>query len=370
MKKLQIATAVFALLLFVGRASADVQWGIGGAVSESYDDNILYSNANPLHDVITRVVLGGGVKQASPTHELEFKGELIQSFFKNHTEFNDLAVDIAVNGRMELDAYKRLSFREQFRQSEEPHTFEDAFGRSNGRYGVNRNRFGFDFVRDWSPQWSTMFTYAQNNTNQSRSGGRDSAQYMPGVVSEYALDSANQVLVGYAWSFYTFEPGGNANIQALNAGYRHYFTPKWYSEVKPGVSFVHSFTNNDFVRPRYEVSLTDIADENTQLQLSYIKEYGVNDYNEDVSSNWRVSLTGYRQLTSRIRGNISAFYGRGHYEVTDMVDKLTGASAGFEYALREHTSFTVDYLYQQADSNTLNRSYRKNRVQAGLKYIF
>jgi len=52
-----------------------------------------------------------------------------------------------------------VSIKDVLEHSYEPQSFEDALGRTNGRYSYFRNRLNVDYTRDLSKQLSAILRY-------------------------------------------------------------------------------------------------------------------------------------------------------------------------------------------------------------------
>lgn len=140
--------------------------------------------------------------------------------------------------------------------------------------------------------------------------------------------------------------------------------------MNAGDDFIKAFDGNNINKPRFESILTDEVDENTKIKLNYKKEYGTSEYSADIFNNWRISASFDRQLTKRIKIDLSTFYGEGEYLSNKTSDKLSGANIGLEYALSDPASIYINYVYQEQQSNSDSSAYTKNLTQLGFKYLF
>ncbi len=363
--------SLFVLSVFGrGNAFADTKWDIGAGVTGSYDDNITSVHDDRVSDFITRTTVGGGFVAQGKTGQVALKGALTENFYASNASFNNFSQALSGNAFQELSPYYTVTVGDVFSHTEEPRNFEDEFGRNTGRYSSYKNSFNLGYTRILSEQLKLNLRYRQADDIYASSSQLDAHEYAPGISGEYAFDSANQAMLDYDHSNRHFEGGQEATIQTLSAGFRHYLTPQWYAEVKPGVTFIESFNNTSSTKPRYELSLTDDVDENTRANIKYVKEFGANAFSQEIFDNWRTVLTLFRQLTAKLGWNVSAFYGEGTYTVSKIKDKTSGINTGVEYSLNKKASLFLSYLHSNTDSNIDTRSYSRNMAQLGVKFAF
>ncbi|MBI4309435.1 MAG: outer membrane beta-barrel protein [Candidatus Omnitrophica bacterium] len=369
MNTISLVLAVSFLMCWHGLGHADFKWNLEGDAAESYDDNITFTKDDRLTDAITRISLGGGFTREGKNDKIDFRGRLTENIFARHSSFTNLSQDLALDAVKDLTPSDKIEVHDKFRHAEDPAGFEDNFGRAGGRYSTYTNHLNLSWARQVTRQWTTKFKYLQSNYDFTRSDLSDAAKYSPGISGEYAIDSATQVLMGYDYTRWIFDPGNDTDIHTLSGGLRRYLTNQLYAELKPGVDFINS-VGRDLTKPRYEASLTDDVDENTKLKLTYIKEYAPTAFSQDIFNNWRLSASIFKQLNSRVKTNISAFYGQGRYLSSEIMDKSSGVNLGLEYALNERASAYCGYTYERANSNSDARTYRRNVFTFGIKFAF
>ena len=353
-----------------GISWANFKWDLGGTVTTSYDDNVTYVKTDRISDVITRASLGGGFTQEGKTYMVDFRGILTENVFARHSSFDNFSQNLSLDARKDLTDYDHLSAKETFRHTEEPYSFEDAFGRTNGRYGSYSNRLNLEYSHEITRQWTAKLKYLQRNDNFTRQGLSDSAGYAPGIETDYVIDSMTRAMLGYDYTRSFFDPGKDASDHTIFCGLRRYLTNQWYVDLKSGIDFINAFDDRNFTKPRYEVGLTHELDQNTQLNVKYVDQYAIGSFSADVFKSWRWVISGVKQLTARLKANIDAFYGKGEYLTNDISDKLSGADLGVQYALSERTSLKVSYLYERTDSNVDSREYTRNMILFGFMFAF
>jgi hypothetical protein len=371
MKSIQSGVLLVTVLICWQEISfADIRWNWEGEVAEIYDDNVTFSKTDKISDEITKLSLMGGFTQESKTSRVELNARLTGNIFAEHPTFNYLSQDITLDAVKELSPYDQISAHEKFNHSEDPVSFENAFGRTNGRYSLYSNNLALEYARQMSQKLTTRLRYTQINNIFTRESLNDSMGFSPELITEYTIDSATITSLGYKYTYWDFESGSDANIHTLYGGLRRFLTRQLYLDIKPGVNFINSFDGRNISKPRFEVGLTDDVDENTSLNLTYIKEYSVTPYFQEIFDNWRLIASAAKELNARLKLTLSAFYGKGRYIGSGISDRLSGANIGLEYALTKRTSVYCKYTYQRSNSNTDTHSYTRNMAMLGIRVAF
>ncbi len=366
---LRIAAVLF-MLFFPGKSFADFKWSLGGALSETYDDNVTYEKERKIESALTRLTLGGGFTKQEKNNQIVFKTSLTGNMYTPKSSYNNLSETADLDVVKDFSPYDRVSLSESFRHADDPRSFEDAFGQNSGRYSRYTNNIGVKYARILTKQLTVTLKYGQSNVFYSRKDLSNTVQFTPGLSAEYAINSANIILGSYDYVQSSYENGGKVRVNSFSGGLRHFFTEQWYLDLMPGVSLINAYDGPGSVKPRYSAVLTHDVDENTSLKLTYTQEYAANTYSQNVFNSYRWVLSGVKQLTARLSSNISAFYGQGEYQSTGIDDKLSGLSAGLGYAMTEKITLTLNYSYERTESNTDSRDYVRNMVSLGSRFAF
>lgn len=340
------------------------------ALSETYDDNITFIKNNPVSDAVTCALIGLGFKIEGKTHSLALDANVAHEFFSQNTSFNNTAEDVTLRLQKELSKYDLIKITDSFSHSEEPRSFEDAFGRTSGRYFTYCNVFNTGYHRDLNQQLAWDFRYANDLTDFSQKDLSDSAMNTVGTSLEYAFDSANILGLNYAWNKRDFSPGPAATEQEVSLNLRHFFTTQLYLDVQPGANFVSSYNDKDYTKPMVRVFLTNDIDKNTQAGISFEKKYTTTAYTQDLFNIWRVSMTYLKQLTNRSSAAFNAFYGHGDYVITDILEKYQGVAIGCMYDLTKKAKLNLSYAFSQNSSTAETDSYTKNTFFLGVTFEF
>ncbi|HOW43240.1 MAG TPA: outer membrane beta-barrel protein [Candidatus Omnitrophota bacterium] len=341
-----------------------------GSLSVSYDDNITYAQTNEKDDYITTASVGLDAAYEGKTQNLAFTARINQQFFDKYSDFDNTSEHINARYNRELNPYERFSLSDTFTHAEEPSSFEDEFGRTSGRYSYLRNRFNASYSRDFTKEFTGSLRYANEITDYSRNDMSDSYYNRFGVSGDYIFSSKTQGSISYDIAVREFDPGASATINSLGAGGRHYFTSQVYLDGKTGYDFIRSFNNRNYVKPFFQVTLTDDLDATTRASISYSKQYTTNSSTQDLFNQWQFSAGLGNQIFRRLGLGVNAFYGEGTYTVVDVRDTFQGINVGLVYDVADNIKANVSYAYSQTDSNSDTRDYEKNAVTCGLTVLF
>ena len=340
------------------------------SISEAYDDNITFVHEGEKEGFITNLSLGFDVEYEGKTRSFELITNINQQIFTNYDDFNNTSQDLSLNFQQEFSKFSRISIRNVFSHTYEPRSFEDAFGRTRGRYSYYRNRLNLAYIRDVTKQLSITARYINEIDEISRQDLSDSYLNTAGIGATYFLNSVTSFLFSYDFSHRDFDPGSDATINTIAAGMRYYLTKQLYFDIKAGIDLIHSYSDRDYSKPLIQASLTNDIDENSLVNISFTKRYYTNAYTEDLFDYWQTSVTFRRQLFRRLGCVFSGFYGEGEYIATNITDKLQGASIGFTYDLSRKLKANLSYSYSKVDSTIETREYTKNTVLLGLTMEF
>ncbi|MBN2097698.1 MAG: outer membrane beta-barrel protein [Candidatus Omnitrophica bacterium] len=365
---------IFAFLLLATAAfgfdAEDLDVQVRANVSETYDDNITFAHQDAKKDFITSFSLGTDLKYEQKMRSLSLAANIFQQLFADCSDFNNTSQDLSLDYKQELSKYARLSLLNRFSHSYEPRSFEDAFGRSGGRYSYYRNRFSLGYIKDISKQLSVGARYANELNEISREDLADSYLNNFGLDATYFLSSNNILSGSYDFSNRNFNPGSSASTNSLATGLRHYFTEQLYFDGRAGLDIINSFFEKSYTKPLIFAALTSDIDETAQASLSFSQQYTTTSYTQDLFKQWRLSAALNKQLFKRLNCALSAFYGEGEYVSSSITDELNGASCSLRYDLNEQLTGTLSYSYTSVDSNLNTREYSKNRISLRLSYDF
>ncbi len=366
----------FALLSLVSLPAASAyEWnGMDikprGSVSGTYDDNVTFVENNEIDDFITRVSAGLEARAEGKTRKLDVIGNLNHEFFWENDEFDNTSGDLSVDFKQEITEHDRFRIRDYFLRAEEARTFEEAFTRTQGRYEYWRNRFLFDYMHDFTRQWSLTGRFGQEVSDFSRAGVDDSTLWTGGAEASYQHTSTLKFLFAYDYEIRDFENGGDSDTHTLSTGALYYITKQVYIEGRVGVDFIEGFAGESYEKPLFRVRLTDEINEITSWDIAFEKEFSPTSYTQDIFDYWQVSTSLRRQMSERMNAYLSAFFGEGDYMASNREDRLWGANASLAYDLTKNWKGTLKYTYTDVSSTLNSQEYSRNTVQVGLALTF
>jgi hypothetical protein len=171
----------------------------------------------------------------------------------------------------------------------------------------------------------------------------------------------------YDFNHRELDPGSDAAINTFSAGFRQFFTDQLSLEGRVGVNVIDSFNGDQETTPSFFLTLRDQINEKDSAHVSFTKTSSTNPYSADVLDSWEISGGLNSQLFRRLSGSLSAFYGRGQYEIQDIDENLVGARAGLSYELTKDITGDLNYSFSLKDSDDPSREYTKNTVYVGIR---
>lgn len=342
--------------------------------AEIYDDNITFTKTNKRRDFITELTAGLNADYESRKHYLDFYGEIVQQLFIDNTDFSNNAQSGRLAYLYEISDQQSIRAEDRFSHYEEPRSFDDEFGRDNGRYDRARNTFKLTYAQEFNERLSAETFYGNEFNLFSRESLRDSLLNRAGTDLNYSFSSATMVSVGYEFIHRVFEssggsPSSSVSTHGITTGVRRYLTKNLYLDGRAGVDLIKPDTSDLNIEPRFTISLNaDVGKLSTIQFFKFEKRSSVNSFRNEVFEYWQISAGGFRQLRERLTGGANAFYGNGEYTPTGIEDNLYGFNTYMEYEISEDLSVNLSYSLSITDSNIAFREYVKN--QASLKFAY
>jgi len=339
-------------------------------LTEAYDDNITYTDHNRINDFVTQSLLGLQANYAGKTASFSLLGALRYDVFAEHRTFDNLSEDFSLNAKKELSQHDSISFADTFLHAQEPRSFEDAFGRTSGRYSYYQNTANTAYTHELSQNLSFDLHDTYGAIIYSRNDIADSYLDKVGTAWQYAYNPETIALFSYDYSLRFFDPGPSMSMHTAMAGVRRYLTNQLYIEGDGGVDSFITYSKRSYTKPLFIFALNDTLNGTTVAGINFTREYLPNGYYEDVLDSWRISGNIQRQIFARLAGNLNFFWGEGKYITTGAKDELTGAKIGFAYDLFPNTQLLTDYSYSRTRSTIVSHEYRRDSVRLGAKVAF
>lgn len=380
MKKKRIVLSVYftSLLLFAPmfslRAEANIFENIDisphGEIRQSFDDNITFAHEDAKSDGITKLSAGLTMEEEKKNYSYALDASVIQQLYFTHSSFNNNAQNLTASVNKVLSKYDTLKISDTFLHSEEPRSFEDDFGRTSGRYSYYRNRFDTQYTHDISKHLSAQANYGNTSYRVSRSDLTDSFTQRFGLGLNYNQTTATIYRVMYEYLISTFDPGGDASVNAILAGVKHYLTKQIYFDLNAGASIVEAVDGSSSTKPNVTLSLTKDLNETDSVSIAYKQTSSPSSYSSDIFNSWRVEINGRWQLLKRLAAKAILFYGEGEFKDLSFTDRQTGITTQMTYELKKDIQTFLGYTYANVDSNSATREYRRNLIELGLQFNF
>lgn len=348
----------------------DFEVRVRAAAKQLFDDNINYSESNRQSDFISTLSAGASLNYEGKRTQGEFSADVTQQLYWDLTENNNTSEHLSLALNHQLTKYDSIQLTDTFTHAYDPGSFEEQFGRVSGRYSYYSNQFGIGYMREFSEQLNVKINYGYDLDTTSRADLFDSYVNRVSLEGNYALSSKNILLGTYEFLNRELKPVGEATINTFGGGWRHNFTEQLSLEGRAGFDLIDSYNGEQFTEPMWKLTLVDRLTETHSAFLSITQRYSTNPYTDDIFNSWRVSGGMSSQLTKKIIGSASAFYGRGEYESTGVEDNLFGGQAALSYDIYKNYNLDLSYSYSQTTSNLNAREYRKNAVFLGVSGEF
>ncbi len=341
-----------------------------GGVSEVYDDNITFVKTNRLSGFVTRPTIGAVAAYEGKGTVISAAGNYYHEFYADRPAFNNNGGDFTAAIDSELSKFDRITLSDTFTRTYEPRSFEDQFGRTSGRYSSTRNRVNFGYARDVSQHFGLSLRYSNEYNTYSRADIAESFLNTAGVEGAYVLRSDMSFIGAYDFTRRDFDSGADTYTNTLSGGLRKYFTKQLYFDGMGGVDLIKSYSGRSYTKMMAIVSLTDDINDRTRATLSFSKRYDTISYSQDLFDQWRVSAGLIHELFKKLKGVLSAFYGRGEYTGTGVVNKLMGSSVGLTYDINDIWKASAGYSFSREALTGAAGGYRKNTVTIGFTAEF
>ncbi|MBU1043063.1 MAG: outer membrane beta-barrel protein [Candidatus Omnitrophica bacterium] len=342
-----------------------------GILGETYDDNVTYAQSNLIDDFITDIGFGLNLEYLGKRQSWGISGDIVRHSFADRSDFDNTSVNMQANFVNELSKFTRLKLKNDFYYGEEPRSFEEGFGRSEGRYSFYKNKFNLSCEQDVSKQLSLAVRYFNELYDVSRQDLQDSALNGLGIESKYFFNSQFIVNSFYSFALREYDPGNNVQQHTFGGGGRYFFTNQLSVEAKTGFDIIdNNQTMYNTTEPFIDLALINELDQITNMRLGFNQRSYTNESSQDIFDKWQITSALTRQLFARLKGDITAFYGKGTYVESTIDEDLTGVKFGFIYDINPKMKGNVYYSYSEVRSDAINREYIRNAISIGIAGIF
>ncbi len=345
-----------------------------GDHSHSYDNNINLStdrDDNPeLHDLVTRINLGIGVKREAKTYSLDMMAHIYQALYLANHGLHNNSQDMTLNLQKMFSRNSRMRLNYVLFNYPEPQEFNDRFGSAIGRIGYISSRLNANYVKELNKRLAVTFQY-QHMYNKFDSGTLETSNmHITGLLSEYYFSQNHMFGLSYHYAYTRYTPGLDYNTHTPGIRYRYRFTKQLFAEARTGIDIFHTSEQYDNIQPLFLLIIADDLDQNSTVNLTFTKRYSLRGNSSDVLDNWRVSGLANRRMWARLSGSGSIFFGRGSFEQTDMQIQLFGITFSLLYEFTENLNIYITNSYSNSKTwfeNSYTGGYTNYRLTLGIR---
>ncbi|MBF0485335.1 MAG: outer membrane beta-barrel protein [Candidatus Omnitrophica bacterium] len=330
------------------------------SVEQSYDDNITFVKDSPLKDYLTNLSLGFDLKGETKMQKFSLGADVTREMFTRHSSFDNTAEAIKASYWQELSKFDQITLKESFSHAVEPRSFAEEFVRTSGLYSTYNNAFNTDYRHEIDPKLAWTVRYGNEFTDFSNKDISRSMLNTIGTGADVSLDAVTLLKFNYDYSYRNFTPGSSAQTHEISSTVRRFLNKRLYLDLQAGGDFISAYDNGNYAEPMYRVALTQDIDETTQTGISFEKRYATDAYTQDLFNRSVVAVNLVKDLTSRITGLLTAFYGNGKYVIAHINEEFTGADAGLNIDLTKKVRLKLHYTYSRENSSESTRDYDKN----------
>ena len=348
----------------------DIELKPQATVSATFDDNLHNSHENTKSDFITAVSAGLSLGYKDPLKSFSATASATRQFFSRYSSLDNTSGDLGFSYARELSYYDRISLSEKFSTAYEAASFEEQFGRTLGRYRYYANEIIVEYIRDIAKQTQARAFYSNVIDAFSISGISDSYTNALGLQVDHDLSSQTTVLGAYELSRRSFKDGPDAMRSRVIAGLQQDLTKQLSMEATAGVDCLDSYRDDTLFKPYVSLRLANEFDSLTGAGVSFVRQYDLNPFAEDIFKEWRLSADFTRQPVKKFSYTASCFIGEGQYVASGLTDRLLGAGLECFYRLSEKVKLAASYQYSTVDSNQEDREYDKHKLSLGLRMEF
>ncbi len=371
-----VGFVVFCILISVFPLQAEAVRFSGNELSfttdvhTGYDDNVTSASTDTVGDAYSQVSFAAKLERPSKTSKAWIQAGIRQDIYFGHSEFNNTAFNAALHADAQPSKYDLFKLDHTFVHADESQSFDDEFGRNNGRYSYIDNRIKASYKREFSEDFALITGYENRIYNPSRSSLRDSMQNSVALQGDWAMGTHTTLRGFYHLTHHDFDPGTVAWVHQLAGGVRRLITKTLYLDTRLGVNWIRDFQDDSQAGLIFDAQLTNELTDQTQTLLQFKHETTVNSSTPDVFESWRIQGGLKHDVSRRLQASAAAFYGEGEYDRTNLKDQLVGARIGVEYEVAEDIDASLGYNLTVVDSTGASRSYTKNRILFGVKAKF
>ncbi|MBI5056339.1 MAG: hypothetical protein HZB61_06980 [Nitrospirae bacterium] len=357
------------LLFFVSTGVHAFQYNgldlkISSTITETYDDNLTFSDVDKKEDFITALTLRMDALYESKRRMLNLGGTVNHRQQSRFKDIKNSSEDLTFSFKNEFSEYDNIFLSYNFSHSFSPDSFEKEFGMVRPRHESFSNNYGFVYTKNLSEHFTVTakYNYSQNRTIEANESNWWQNTY--GLDLNYLYSAYTVISFSYAYS-----NGSAGIINRATMGLKQNITPRLYFDGSVGLDST-STENNRSSTQYINVSLTDEINENTNATLSFLEnEESLPDSN-DIFSNWQTTASIQLLLSEKLNSSFSGFYGKGTLVNLDINNTLLGVNFSLSYEILENFNATLAYNYSHFTTTNNIGGYNKNSISLGMTKAF
>lgn len=348
--------------------SQAVDMTVTGNTGEVVDDNITFTKNSKKSDWITELVAGVKTVITGKKHLLDLFAEDKQQIYAKHSNFTNNSQNVQLGYLYDRTKRDRIGFLSIFRHYYNPEEFSDAFGRTAGQYSYMTSQTDLNYTRDVTKRLTLTATGGGGISIIDKKVGTNSSEFRGGASGEYKMSTKWSLLSAYNFSMRTFKGGIRNMIHAMTAGTRFYFTDRLFWDVIGGFQIIDTADGDILGKPYVQTSLNGEINKKTTARIFYSQRTETTSYSQSIFSQWRLSADITRKLWKKLSAFLSAFYGHGKYQSTNIEENYLGLTGGLVYEISEHFKIVGNYSFSKKTSDQNDNEYNKN--VASLRIVF
>jgi hypothetical protein len=358
------------------------------ALQEGYDDNVFTRSFVQQGSAFTTASVGLDYQFGSTRTELEARAGGGLSYYydrpgesgPDYNAFFGLTLTHKFNARLSLDISAYTTY-----QTEPDFSLDIGINRRSGSYFYTSDHFKFSY--QFSPRLSTALNYNITTLiydNSVAGALQNRIENTIGDELRYLLLPTTTLVGEYRISLIDYmDADSSAITHYFLGGFDHSFSPRFNVTFRGGVQlreFDSTSTtrqNGDRFSPDLESTISYQLGERSEL--SWTNRYGIQEgegsSTNSIRTSYRTGLNIKYDITPRISSRFALYYTHNSLDAG-------GVSSGFErdgvdvaltlrYALVRYLGISAGYNRTDVFSSaTTNRDYSRNRIYAGIDFVF
>lgn len=334
--------------------------------SETYDDNIDYNQENEKEDLVTRLRAAITAEYEGKSALLGLRGYADHSVYARYNERDATSGGLALTFEKDLSKYDHFGVHHEFLKTFEPGSFEDEFGRTVSRSKRTNNQFTANYSREISQNLKGSSQYSVSIDHIPDIDRGDTVKNLFSVTSSYAFSAATMLYASYEFSDTRTEDGPTFKANSVFAGIRRNVSKALALNLFAGLDFIDSQVDDINTQGTDEYLKASVTGDfkTGGLNISLSKRTDTSGYRQELFDKWEASLDFTHDLTSKLRGSASGFWGTGTFQSSDVQEVLFGAEVTVRYEFNDHVSGALGYLYSRrvTDDNDQIPGYTRNSI--------